>query len=281
VKCNASSDFLNFQPMTTTPAHEALTQKAQALVLAAGRGERMRPLSDVTPKPLLKVGAHSLLEHVLQQLGASGVQHAAINTAWLGEQIRTQLQHTLPIHAGTGQALEMQLSYSCEDLDFGAALETGGGIVRALPLLADPFWVVAGDVYVPSFDFPKQALTLFQASPHLAHLWLVPNPAHHPRGDFWIDAERAARLEDADPSNPSPSFTFSTIALYKHSFFSSPYCDIEVGNPLGIKAALAPWLKAAMCDQLVGATLLTQPWTDVGTPERLAQLNESLCNPQG
>ena len=247
--------------------------QAQALVLAAGRGERMRPLSDTTPKPLLKVHERSLIEHTLDQLGKSGIKNVVINTAWLGEQIRTRLKKHDASHAEQTHLSSMELSFSCEDLDFGGALETGGGIVRALPLLDDVFWVLAGDVYAPEFDFPRVAMDHFSKSAQLAHLWLVPNPPQHPRGDFWIQGTNACRLEDASTTPPPKTYTFSTIALYKKSFFSSPFCSIPAGNPQGVKAPLAPWLKEAMKDQRVGASLFEGQWTDVGTPERLAQLN--------
>ena len=259
--------------MNPLNALDPSTPKAQALVLAAGRGERMRPLSDTTPKPLLRVRERSLIEHALTQLGSAGVRHAAINTAWLGPQIRTQLKNPYPIGSTQEAGPTLDLSFSCEDLDFGGALETGGGIVRALPLLDDVFWVMAGDVYAPDFDFPKDALERFIRSPHLAHLWLVPNPAHHTKGDFWIEDGRACRLEDASTTLSQKTYTFSTIALYKKAFFFAPFCEIEEGNPRGVKAPLAPWLKEAMKDHLVGASLYEGQWTDVGTPERLAQLN--------
>jgi len=233
----------------------------------------MRPLSDTTPKPLLKVHGRTLLDHSLNQLGRSGIKRAVINTAWLGGQIRTHLKTPYAMDSMQEEACSLDLTFSCEDLDFGGALETGGGIVRALPLLEDVFWVIAGDVYAPEFDFSQEALDRFSKSAHLAHLWLVPNPPQHPRGDFWIQDSVARRLEDASSSMAPKTYTFSTIALYKKAFFSSPICMIEAGNPQGVKAPLAPWLKEAMKDQRVGASLFEGQWTDVGTPERLAQLN--------
>jgi MurNAc alpha-1-phosphate uridylyltransferase len=263
--------------LITSNAFDPSAPKAQALVLAAGRGERMRPLSDATPKPLLKVHERTLIEHTLHQLGKSGLKRVAINTAWLGEQIRTHLNNPYPIQLGPAHVSSLDLCFSCEDLDFGGALETGGGIVRALPLLEDVFWVVAGDVHAPEFNFPRDAMDRFSKGSHLAHLWLVPNPPQHPRGDFWIQGTNACRLEDASTTQSPKTYTFSTIALYKKAFFSSPYCSIPTGNPHGLKAPLAPWLKEAMKDQRVGASLFEGQWTDVGTPERLAQLN--ACTP--
>ena len=159
---------------------------------------------------------------------------------------------------------------SREGADFGYALETAGGIARALPLLADVFWVLAGDVFAPDFVFSQKAADRFAASGKLAHLWLVPNPAHNPKGDFGLSASGLA-LNQADEK-----FTYSTIGLYRSALFAPPFCDIAPGNPAGIKAALAPLLRAAMDQALVSAELYTGAWTDVGTPERLRCLNESF-----
>ncbi len=235
---------------------------AQAIVLAAGRGERMRPLTDHTPKPLLPVQGKPLLAWHLEALAHSGVRQAVINTAWLEEQI--------PDYFGN-QTEGMALHYSLEGQDFGGALETAGGIARALPHLNDVFWVVAGDVFVPGFRFDSAALARFAANPHVAHLWLVPNPPHHTKGDFGLtDDGRALNLP---AEHPGPRYTYSTIGLYKRALFQAPWCDIPPGNPQGVKAALGPLLRHAMDAGQVSAELYTGRWTDVGTPERLAQLN--------
>ena len=161
----------------------------------------------------------------------------------------------------------MRLLYSHEGRGAGEALETAGGIARALPLLDEVFWVAAGDVYVPGFEFSAQAFDRFKSSPQLAHIWLVPNPAHNPRGDFGLsDTGLALNLSD-------PLYTFSTIALYKRAFFEADWCPIPFGNPEGVKAPLAPMLRAAMDLGLVSASLYEGLWVDVGTPERLAMLN--------
>jgi MurNAc alpha-1-phosphate uridylyltransferase len=244
------------------------TAPAQALILAAGRGERMRPLTDATPKPMLLVQGQPLLAWHLAALQAGGCQHALINTAWLGDQIDCAFGQTF---SGNAQQPAMQLSYSHEERDFGGALETGGGIVRALPHLSDVFWVVAGDIHAPDFTFDPRVLQTFAQSPFLAHLWLVPNPAHHPQGDFGLSPEGLAL--NLATSDPHPRFTFSTIALYRADFFVPPQCELPAGNPQGIKAPLAPWLRRAMDDRKVSASLYTGRWTDVGTPQRLAELN--------
>ena len=271
----------------TTPAFSAAsTPLSTALLLAAGRGERMRPLTDVTPKPLLSVRGQPLMQWAMQGLQRGGVTDLVINTAWLGEQI--------PLHFGSVLDAEglppMHLHYSQEGVDFGGALETAGGIVRALPRLSDVFWVAAGDVFAPDFVFSHEAYERFEASPQLAHLWLVPNPAHNLGGDFGLSAEGLAlnlpklasttahdaahsKIVTAAPADQLPRYTFSTIALYKRAFFEAAWCGIPAGNPAGVKAPLAAMLRAAMDNHAVSASLYTGAWTDVGTPERLAELN--------
>jgi MurNAc alpha-1-phosphate uridylyltransferase len=239
--------------------------QAQAMVLAAGRGERMRPLTDATPKPLLRVRGQPLMQWPMQALARGGFVRQLINTAWLGEQI--------PAHFGervTWPGLpEVHLTYSHEGQDFGQALETAGGIVRALPNLADVFWVVAGDVFAPDFVFAPEAVQRFAASDALAHVWLVPNPAHNPGGDFGLsDSGQVLNLPKGAPGR---DHTFSTIALYKKAFFAD--CGLLPGNPQGVALALAPLLRAAMDRGQVTGEVYTGQWTDVGTPERLAQLN--------
>ena len=258
---------------------------ATALLLAAGRGERMRPLTDTCPKPLLQVRGKPLLQWHLEALARAGCGAAVVNTAWLGEQMQARFgDHFNPapradaVAATTqGASTGVELRYSHEGRDFGGALETAGGIVRALPQLADVFWVAAGDVFAPDFVFDPAAVEAFAASSLLAHIWLVPNPAHNPGGDFGLsDQGLALNLPKvaAPPSTDAPQrYTFSTIALYRRAFFEAAWCGIPAGNPAGQKAPLAPLLRAAMDAGAVGASLLTGAWTDVGTPGRLAELN--------
>ena len=229
---------------------------AKAMILAAGRGERMRPLTDQCPKPLLKVRGKPLLEWHLDALGHGGFRDVVVNTAWLGEQIED--------HYGHETADGVRIKYSHEGKDFGGALETAGGIARALPLLAECFWVVGGDVFVPDFQFSRAALRQFESGGKLAHLFLVPNPPHNPRGDFGLGADGLA-LNRADGAR----WTYSTIGLFRQGLFA----DLPAGNPTGIKAPLAPLLRAAMDRGQVSAEIYRGAWTDVGTPERLAQLN--------
>jgi MurNAc alpha-1-phosphate uridylyltransferase len=233
--------------------------KLRTILLAAGRGERMRPLTDTTPKPLLAVQGKPLMQWHLQALAAQGFDDVLVNTAWLGEQIEARF----------GAALH----YSHEGRDFGGALETAGGIVRALPDLNDVFWVLAGDVYTPGFVFSRERFEQFTAGDKLAHIWLVPNPPHNPAGDFGLDANAGLAL-NLPKETAQPRYTYSTIGLYRKALFLPPFCTIESGNPLGVKAALAPLLRAAMDAGRVSAEIYTGSWTDVGTPERLEQLNE-------
>jgi MurNAc alpha-1-phosphate uridylyltransferase len=224
----------------------------QALILAAGRGERMRPLTDRHPKPLLAVQGKPLIAWHLERLARAGVQDVVINTAWLEEQFAAVL--------GDGSAFGLRIRYSHEGARFGGALETAGGIATALPLLQDaPFWLVAGDVFMPGFDFPAADARRFTASGVLAHIYLVPNPPHNAKGDFGI-SEQGLALVRADQQ-----FTYSTVGLYRPALFKD--------TPVGQKAALAPLLRRAMQGGQVTAALYSGAWTDVGTPERLAELN--------
>jgi MurNAc alpha-1-phosphate uridylyltransferase len=261
------------------------------MLLAAGRGERMRPLTDTTPKPLLPVRGKPLMRWHLEALARGGFDRVVVNTAWLGQQIADYFKpeagrQPAPDLAKTAlNQVPPDIRYSHEGLDFGGALETAGGIARALPLLcpaeasgasADVFWVLAGDVFVPGFEFSQAAVDRFVASGKLAHLWLVPNPAHNPKGDFGLSAQpgdRAALALNLPQDDPQPRYTYSTIGLYHRALFAPPWCDIAAGNATGVKAPLAPLLRAAMAQGQVSAELYTGEWTDVGTPERLLALN--------
>ena len=231
---------------------------ATAMILAAGRGERMRPLTDNCPKPLLEVRGKPLMQWPMEALAREGFCDLIINTAWMGEKI--------PAHYGEHPIVgghTLNIRYSHEGRDFGNALETAGGIARALPLLDEVFWVTAGDVYMPDFRFSRQAFERFTASGKLAHIWLVPNPPHNLKGDFGLAPEGLA-LRDADLR-----YTFSTVGIYRKALFST----LPAGNPAGINAPLAPLLRAAMDSGLASAELYKGQWVDVGTPQRLAQLN--------
>ena len=216
----------------------------KAMILAAGRGERMRPLTDHTPKPLLEAAGRSLIGHHLVALAKAGVQEVVVNHAHLGAQIEAAL--------GDGAAYGLRLRYSPE----AVALETGGGIFRALPILGpDPFVVVNGDVWT---DFDLGDLRLAQSD--LAHLVLVDNPAHHPAGDFVLEGDR---VRDAG----GPRLTFSGIGVYRPALFD--------GCTAG-RFPLAPLLRAAMAAGRVSGEHYRGRWVDVGTPERLAALDRDL-----
>jgi MurNAc alpha-1-phosphate uridylyltransferase len=222
----------------------------KALILAAGRGERMRPLSDHTPKPLLEVGGKKLIEWHLEALARAGVREVVINTAWLEEQF--------PAALGDGARQGVHITYSFEGRDHGGALETAGGIAKALPLLGDAFWVVSGDVFVPDFLFDAGQAQAFVASDALGRLWLVDNAPHHPKGDFGIDAQGLASR------SAEPKFTWASVGLFRAALFE----DI----PVGTKMALRPKLELALDQRRLRASKYGGRWTDVGSPERLASL---------
>jgi MurNAc alpha-1-phosphate uridylyltransferase len=216
----------------------------RAMILAAGRGERMRPLTDRTPKPLLAVGGKPLIVWHIERLVRAGVRDIVINHAWLGEQIEAAL--------GDGQAFGASIVYSREH----SALETAGGIAQALPLLGDDaFLVVNADVFT-DFDFATLADLALGAA--LAHLVLIDNPAHHPRGDF-------ALVEGKVTDDSANRLTFSGIGVYRPALFA--------GIPPGGRAQLAPLLREAMRGGRVTGRHYRGRWTDVGTAERLAELD--------
>lgn len=219
-----------------------------ALILAAGRGERLRPLTDHTPKPLLPVRGRPLVEWHLMALAQAGVREVVLNTAWLEDQF--------PAALGDGSRWGLRLQYSMEGRDHGGALETAGGIAKALPLLGETFWAVAGDVFVPGFDF-RHAL----ADGQQAHLWMVPNAPHHPGGDFGIDA--AGRLTAGDAG---PRYTWASVGLFRRTMFE----HIVPGTRL----ALRPVLEQEIAAGRVGGTLWAGAWTDVGSPARWAALQD-------
>ncbi|WP_157314058.1 N-acetylmuramate alpha-1-phosphate uridylyltransferase MurU [Chitinibacter sp. GC72] len=218
----------------------------KAMILAAGRGERMRPLTDVTPKPLLDVAGTPLIGWHLKRLVAAGIEQIVINHAWLGQQIEDTLQD--------GAAYGAQIQYSAEM----SALETAGGIATALPILGNaPFLVVNGDVFT-DIDFAQAVLqTLEQGM--LAHLILVPNPPQHPAGDF-------ALLDGKAAVDGEQKYTFSGVGLYHPALFAE--------TPPQQAAKLAPLLREAMAQGRVSASLHTGTWLDVGTVERLALARE-------
>jgi len=234
----------------------------KAIILAAGRGERMRPLTDHTPKPLLRVRGKPLIEWHLEGLARGGVREVVVNTAWLEEQIVSAL--------GDGQRFGLAIRYSLEGRDHGGALETAGGLKKALPMLRieadEPFWYVAADVFAPAFDFGPAAASAIQAG-QLGHLWMVPNPPQHPGGDFGL-ADGLATAADG-----GPSFTWSGIGLFRPAFVS----ELMAQLPLGEKARLRPYLDEAIARRRLGAQRWDGGWADIGTPERLRALDEAAA----
>jgi len=219
----------------------------KAMILAAGRGERMRPLTDHTPKPLLKVGGKPLIVWHLEHLAQAGVKDVVINHAHLGAQIEAAL--------GDGSQWGLHIQYSPEKV----ALETAGGIANALPLLGDaPFLVVNGDVFT-DIDFA----TLKLDSPNVAHLVMVDNPPQHLAGDF-------ALLNGKLSPEGTQKLTFSGVGIYHPGLFA----QIVRGDA----AKLAPLLKAAMAQGLVSGNHHQGEWHDIGTPERLHTLDSQLLN---
>lgn len=227
-----------------------------ALILAAGRGERMRPLTDITPKPLLAVQGKPLIVWHLEALARDGVREVVINTAHLEEQF--------PAALGDGSRWGLRIRYSMEGRDHGGALETAGGMAQALPMLGEAFWVLAGDVFVPGFRFETSAAQAFVDSTDWGQMWLVPNPPHVPQGDFALTTDGRVQRKDQAAAS-TPAYTYSTIGLYRPAMVA--------GVQPGEKAALRPCLERAIDADRLSGQLYTGPWVDVGTPERLAQLN--------
>lgn len=227
---------------------------AQAMILAAGRGERMRPLTDSCPKPLLPVRGKPLIVWHLEALCAAGVRSVVINTAWREEQIQQAL--------GDGARWGLTIHYSQEGRDHGGALETAGGIAKALPLLNECFWLVSADIHAPGFAFDSQAAEQFAASELLAHLWLVPNPPFHPLGDFGIDSDGFGLADGAGPDGHL--WTYGNIALVRAGL-----CAQIVP---GTKVQLGPLLFGGMRSRRIRVSPYLGEWHNVGTPEQLEQL---------
>jgi MurNAc alpha-1-phosphate uridylyltransferase len=244
------------QPIDTSPVPNPLP----CLLLAAGRGERMRPLTDTTPKPLLQIQGKSLLQWHIEALVAANTNRVVINHAWLGEQIELAL--------GNGANWGIQIQYSPEE----TALETAGGIHQALPLInPEPYFlVINGDVFCPGFLIAAftsrfQAHLNSETKP-LAYVALVPNPPQHPEGDFYLQGDHVSD-KPITPLLQETKLTFSGIGIYHQSLFK----DLQPGKA----AKLAPLLRSAMAENHVFGEKYSGPWHDVGTPQRLHELNQS------
>jgi N-acetyl-alpha-D-muramate 1-phosphate uridylyltransferase len=221
----------------------------RAMILAAGRGERMRPLTDAKPKSLLRAGGKPLIAWMIERLASAGVHEFVINHAYLGQMIEEEL--------GDGARFGVRIAYSPEK----EALETAGGIAKALQLLGDePFIAAAADIY-SDFDFTRMVARSNKME--LAHLVLVPNPLHHPEGDFALDGERVL-------SDGPDRLTFSAMGLYRPELFA--------GIAPGSRAQLAPLLRHAMDHGRVSGEVHRGEWRDIGTPQRLADLERDLAN---
>lgn len=228
----------------------------KAMILAAGRGERMKPLTNSCPKPLLKIAGKSLIEYHLEKLAAIGIDDVVINHAWLGDKIVEHLNHR--------ENFGLNIHFSEEA---NGALETAGGIAKALPMLNDdnkPFLVINGDVFT-GFDFTQlPELTQEQQG----HLFLVNNPEHNIDGDFCLENGLISNKTNQENKPLFTTYTFSGIALYRPSFFAQVAGDKKSG--------LAPLLKQAADLKLLSGSVLNHTWTDVGTPERLQQLDKQI-----
>ena len=225
-----------------------------AMLLAAGRGERMRPLTDHTPKPLLKVGGKSLIVWHIENLVRAGIDQIVINHAHLGVQIENAL--------GDGNQFGARILYSPE----AKALETAGGIAYALPLLGDePFAVINSDIFC-DYDFARLRVQAVELNAHgdAAHLVLVSNPVQHPNGDFGFQQQRV--------TDSTPQLTFSGIGIYQPALFQ------EISR--GSTAPLAPLLRAQIALGKVSGEHHQGLWADVGTPQRLAELDSQVCSLQ-
>ncbi len=236
--------------MPTPPAN------LPALILAAGRGMRMRPLTDATPKPLLAVAGRPMIEWHLLALAAAGVRQVVVNTAWLEDQF--------PAALGDGSRFGLAIDYSQEGRDNGGALETAGAIAKALPLLGRHFWLVSGDIVAPGFGFDAAAALRFAAGSDDAHLWLVPNPDFHAAGDFAMHGDRVRR-PGAGQARP---LTYANLALVRDS--------LVAGIAAGQHAPLGPCLFASAAAGRLGGALLPGAWHNLGTPAQLAAVNAQL-----
>jgi len=225
----------------------------KAMVLAAGRGERMRPLSDGTPKPLLSAGGKPLIGHLLEGLARAGIREVVINLSWLGAQIREAL--------ADGAAYGVRIAYTEEG---PVPLETGGGVLNALPLLgAEPFLVVSGDIWT-DFDFGRLDARAALDAGADGRIVLVPNPAFHPRGDFGLVGDRVVE-------RAGETFTYANIGLYRRELFA----DCSPGRfPL-----VTPLRRAIAAGRLRGE-LYKGEWMNLGTPEQLATLDARLTKPE-
>ncbi len=223
----------------------------EALILAAGRGERLRPTTDTLPKPLVEVGGEPLIDHHLRTLAAAGITRVVINLGWLGEQIAS--------HVGDGSQFGVRVLFSPEGYP---TLDTGGAIVRALPIIgAETFWVINADIWT---NFDPSSIDLSIDTECDAAIGLTPNPVYRSGGDFGIDAGRATNIDKA-------AMTFTGIARYRRDFFA--------GLPDG-RFSIVPILRDAADRNALGAFDIRSKWFDIGTPDRLAAARAGVTESQ-
>jgi len=226
---------------------------ARALILAAGRGERLRPLTDITPKPLLPVRGKPFVEWHLLALARAGIKDVVINTAWREEQF--------PAMLGDGSRWGLTLHFSMEQTAYGGALDTAGGIATALPWLApkgdESFWLISGDIFAPGFEFDDAQRRTFDAGTDLGHLWLVPNPPFNVNGDFALNGDRLSRHGER-------TWTYASLALMRPAMVA--------GIDAGTRAALGPSLSRAAAAGRLGGQAWHGEWHNVGTQPQWAAL---------
>lgn len=230
-----------------------------ALIFAAGRGQRMRPLTDHTPKPLLHLHGKPMIVWHIEALAKAGVRRIAINTAWLETQFPEQL--------GDGSRFGVELHYSMEGRDHGQALETAGGMAKAMPWLTaqgeTAFWMVSGDIHAPDFTYDAHVAQAFAQGPDLAQLWVVPNPSYHPTGDFGISAEGLGLFDQAGADGRR--WTYANLGLCKPG--------LVTGVPSDQPLPLRPVFQREMAAGRIRLALYEGRWGNIGTPGDLAEFN--------
>lgn len=228
----------------------------KAFILAAGRGERMRPLSDKTPKPLLLVHGKPIIVWHLEKLALAGVKEVVINTAWLEEQF--------PQTLGDGSRWGLKIHYCMEQRDFGHPIGTAGGIINGYPYLSDVFWLISGDVFAPDVDYSSHISQQFIEKGALARLWVVPNPPYHQQGDFGIDENGLGLAQQAGPDGKL--WTYASIALMRKEVFS--------GLPAEFETSFIDPLFKYMHQKKIEVVPYHGRFENIGTPEQLEEVNK-------
>lgn len=233
----------------------AAKSSIKAMILAAGRGTRMRPLSDNTPKPLLKIHGKPMIVWHIEKLAQAGIQDIVINTAWLEDQFPQQL--------GDGSQWGVRIHYCMEQKTFGEPLGTAGGIINALPHLGETFWLISGDIYAPDFNYSLDIAKQFIQNQKLAHLWVIPNPPYHPQGDFGIDENGLGIAQQ--PGADGKLWTYASIALMRPALYA--------GLPANISTSFINPILEQMHLKQIEVTPYLGRFENVGTPEQLKKIN--------